>query len=325
MEKMLRQIVERFFSYKGVFILLILIAITVVFGFLSEWKFTTWTNLSMLFRIAPEMGIVALGMALLLISGEFDLSVGSMFAFCSMVAAWPFVHWGWHPVISLSLALATGALLGFVNGMIVTKTRISSLIATLGMMWVYRGLLLIITAGYAVYYYPEHESPLFSEIFTGSVGPIPVQIIWMIGVAILIYILLEHTKFGNRILATGSRKESARMMGINTDKVKIICFMVLGVLVALAAVMQSCRIHGAYGVQGQTLNLESIGAAVVGGTSIYGGVGTISGAFCGALIVRFLDTGLLIIGLSMFHFYVVLGLLLVVVVSINIWLRKRGR
>lgn len=323
-KEIFHQGLRRSFSYRSSFIFLLLIAITIIFGSLSkDWAFIRWQNMKALIRIAPELGIVTLGMSLLLISGEFDLSVGSIFAFGAMVAGASYEWWGLHPLFGLLLALACGAVFGYVNGKIVTKVRVSSLIVTLGTMWVYRGMLLIITGGYAIYYYPGETSSLFSGALVGTIGEIPIQIIWLTGIAIVLYILLEHSKFGNWILSTGSNKESARMMGINTDRVKIICFVIVGILSAFAGVMQACRIHGAYGTQAKMLNLEAIGASVVGGTSIFGGVGTIPGAALGALIIRFLDNGLLSIGLTMFHFYVALGLVLIAVVAINIYLRGR--
>lgn len=315
---------KKLLSFRSIYIFFIFIGVLIIFGFLSpEWSFLKWPNVSTLLRTAPELGLVTLGMTLLLISGEFDLSVGSMLAFCSMVAAVTFTDFGWNPFLGLSLALAFGALFGFVNGLIVTKTRVSSLIVTLGTMWAFRGLLLTFTGGFPVFYHPEDQSQLFKDIFVGEIWGIPIQIFWLIAAAIILYMLLEHTGFGNRILATGSNEQSARMMGINTDRVKIICFMILGVLVAFAAVMQSCRIGGAYGNQGAWLNLKSIGGSVVGGTTIYGGVGTISGGALGALMVKFLDSGLISIGLEMWHFRIALGAMLIIVVSINVWLRGK--
>jgi len=321
--ELILKIFGRIIHYKSFFIFNLLIIVTIIFAFLSpQMAFIKQENLITMLRLTPEFGIVTLGMALLLISGEFDLSVGSIFALGSLVAAWTYTNWGWDPIVSLIAALIVGALCGFINGAIIVKSNVSSLIVTLGMMWVYRGLLLLITGGFPVYFHPEHKYPLFYEVFAGFIGPIPIQMVWMIGITVILYILLEHTKFGNWILATGSNKDSARMMGINTNRVKTICFMILGLLSALAGVMQSCRIHGAYGVQGEMLNLRAIAAAVVGGTSIFGGVGTIPGAMFGSLIIQFLDSGFLAIGLSMFHFYIALGSTLIIVVFVNLLLRK---
>jgi len=316
--------ITRLYHCRSFFIFLLSLITFVTFTFLSpNMNFARWNNFSTMMKIMPEFGIPTLGMALLLISGEFDLSIGSIFAFCAMVAAWSYYHWGLHPILGLLLAMGVGALLGLINGLIVTKTKVSSLIVTLGTMWVYRGLLFMITGGFPVYYHPERTFPLYYKLLVGNLGPAPAQMVWMIGLTALLYVLLEHTRLGNWIFSTGSNKEAARFMGINTDKVKIICFMITGTLSALAGVMQSCRLHGAYTVQGQMLNLRAIAAAVVGGNSIFGGVGTVPGAFFGALIIQFLDSGFLAIGLSMFHFYVALGSTLIAVVFANLWLRSR--
>lgn len=319
----IRRAFAAFFSHRSSNVFVILIGLVAIFTFLSDMTFIKAANLTCIFQIAPELGIITVGMGLLLIVGEFDLSVGSIFALCALIGAWTFTIWGWNPWLSLLAALLFGASLGLINGIIVTKARISSFIVTLGTMWIFRGVLLLIAGGFPVYYHPETVSSAFVDIFTGNIGPIPVQIFWLVGVTTLIYVVLEHTRFGNWVFATGSNKEAARMMGIKTDRVKIICFVILGTLVALAGIMQSCRISGAYSGQGQTANLESIGAAVVGGCSIYGGIGSIPGAMFGAIIIRILSNGLLTIGVSTIYFNVGLGLILIIAVGINIWMRRR--
>ena len=276
-------------------------------------------------RLMPELAIVTIGMGVLMIAGEFDLSVGGELAFCSMVAAVVFTKLGLHPIISLFVALAFGAGLGVFNGLIVTKLHISSLIATLGTMYVFSGLVSALTGGYNITYRPETVSPAFQSALIGSIGPIPVQIFWLIGIAILLYTLVDYTKLGNWIYATGSNKESARMMGINTDRVKIICFVIVGVLSAFTGVMQSTRIRGSFPVQGTGLNLEAIAGTVVGGISINGGAGSVWGSLAGAIIIRVLQSGLITIGVSAFYFRVALGLMIVAAVTFNLYLTKLRR
>lgn len=323
--KRIRKAVVGFFSFKSTSVFLIFIGLMMVFGTLSP-SFLTERNLRVMFRIAPELLLVTTGMGILLISGEFDLSVGSELALCAFIAAWTFTELGWNPYLSLIVTLAFGATLGVINGLLVTKLRISSLIVTLGTMWIFRGIVYVSSEGFPVYYRPDTASPTFLKMFTGSIGPIPVQILWVMGVVVFLYIMLEHTRFGNWIFATGSKKEAARMMGINTDLVKIICFAIVGFLAALAGVMQSCRIMGAYSVQGKLLNLRAIAASVVGGCSIYGGVGSVPGAAFGGMIVYTLSSGLSNLGVSAFYFYIALGLMLIGAVAFNIWLKeKRAR
>jgi len=267
--------------------------------------------------------MVVMGMAILMIAGEFDLSVGSELAFCSLIAAWSLEYWGLNPFLGLLLVLIAGSLMGILNGLIVTKMRISSLIATLGMMWVYLGIVFAITSGYPISYNPAVSSQLFEQLLVGSTGPIPNSFIWLISAAILLYILLERTAFGNKVFAVGSNKTAARMMGIDTNKVKIICFSMVGFLVGLSGVMQSIRIRGAYSAQGSLLNLRAIGGAVVGGTSIYGGVGTLPGSLIGGIIMVITEIGLTACKVPAYYFQLVLGLLIVLIVGINIKLGKK--
>lgn len=320
------RILRRPLYYRAVGIFIVLIGLIAAFTILGPGTvFIEEGNLKTILRLAPELAIVAVGMGVLLIAGEFDLSVGGELALCSLAAAMLFTNFGLHPIIGLFAALAFGACLGVINGLIVTKLRISSLIITLGMMYVFSGLRTALTGGYHTTYHPETVSPVFQSALIGSIGPIPVQIFWLVGISIILYILVDHTKFGNWIYATGSSKESARMMGINTDRVKIICFAIVGVLSGFVGVMQSTRIMGSFPVQGIGLNLEAIAGAVVGGISIYGGTGSVWGAVVGAIIIRVLQSGLIIIGISAFWFRVALGLMIVISVALNMYLRRLRR
>jgi len=295
----------------------------ILFYFFSSGVFLSLKSLNIIMRLLPESCMVVMGMAILMIAGEFDLSVGSELAFCSLIAAWSLEYWGLNPFLGLLLVLIAGSLMGILNGLIVTKMRISSLIATLGMMWVYLGIVFAITSGYPISYNPAVSSQLFEQLLVGSTGPIPNSFIWLISAAILLYILLERTAFGNKVFAVGSNKTAARMMGIDTNKVKIICFSMVGFLVGLSGVMQSIRIRGAYSAQGSLLNLRAIGGAVVGGTSIYGGVGTLPGSLIGGIIMVITEIGLTACKVPAYYFQLVLGLLIVLIVGINIKLGKK--
>jgi len=267
--------------------------------------------------------VVTVAMALLLISGEFDLSVGSIYVLTASVMAMLYTNYGVNPAIAILSGLALGGVCGFVNGVIITKLRISSLIATLGTMWIYRGIANLITNGREIPYYPGQTSPIFLNFFHGKILGFPVEFIWLIAVAILLWILLEHTKFGNWIFATGSNKESARMMGINTNRVKIICFMIVGMLTAFAGIVEATRLGIADPGAKETMNLEAIAGAVVGGTLLTGGVGSILGAVLGALCIKVLSIGLTMLGLSPYHFWVATGALLVAAVAINVIIKQK--
>lgn len=138
-------------------------------------------------------------------------------------------------------------------------------------------------------------------------------------------LLLNHHRFGNRVYATGGNKNAARAMGINTNRTKIVCFILVGFLCAFAGVMQSTRARGAYALQGSGTELTAIAATVVGGTSLFGGTGTVIGAFFGVLIIRFINTGILTSRVPGFWFDMVMGIVLIIVVILNIILEKRRK
>ena len=319
----IKQSLKKFLSYRATGVFGILIVLVAIFTMLSpEGVFVKEASLKTILKLGSELAIVTMGMGVLLITAEFDLSVGSELAFCAFVAATAYTDFGLSPFLCVFISIAFGAFLGVINGIVVTKLHISSLITTLGMMYVYSGLVSILSGGYSTAFNPKTVSPVFVEIFIGTVGPIPVQVFWLLGIALFLYLMVDHTKFGNWIYAAGSNKESAKMMGINTDKVKILCFALVGALVGFVAIMQTIRILGAFPVQGSGLNLEAIAGAVVGGISIYGGVGSIWGALLGAMIIRVLGSGLITIGIPAFYFRLFLGLAIISSVALNIYLKK---
>lgn len=320
-------------AYRSFSVFAILVGLAVVFWVITpEHKFLSTPVLNILLEGSPTVAIVTVAMALLLISGEFDLSVGSIFVLAASVMAILYTNYGVDPAVAILVGLALGGLCGFVNGVLVTKLGISSLIVTLGTMWTFRGIAYVITNGCEIPYYPERTSPIFLNFFCGKIwtipaqflGPtIPAQFLWLIVVTIFLWVLLEHTKLGNWIFATGSNKESARMMGINTNRTKIICFIIVGILSAFGGIIQATRYRIADPSAVQTLNLEAIAGAVVGGTSLYGGVGSILGAVLGALCIRVLSIGLTMMGLSPYHFQIATGALLVAAVAINIKIKQK--
>jgi len=322
----IKRIPSKILSYRSFSVSVILVGMIIGFWAITpEHKFISSPVIDIFLTVSPMITIVTIAMALLLISGEFDLSVGSIYALASAIVAILYTNHGVNPVIAVIIALTlAGVLGGFINGIVVTKLRISSLIATLATMWIYRGATLLITEeGREIPYYPGKMFPTFEKFFCGKIlGGLPVQFLWLIVIAILLWILLEHTKFGNWIFATGSNKESARMMGINTDRVKIICFILVGFLAAFAGIIQTTRIHIAAPWTAQTMNLEAIAGAVVGGTLLTGGVGSILGAVLGAFSLRVLSLGLVMMGLSPYVYMVATGVLLILAVAFNELVRR---
>jgi simple sugar transport system permease protein len=279
--------------------------------------------IGVIFRVAPEMGIVAVGLTILMIAQEFDLSVGSTLAFCSMIFAWSTVEFGFNPVLSMLFALAAGCIIGFLNAIVTTRFGILSLITTLGTMMWWRGMVLVLTGGHPEVFYVEQDYPAFYAALMGNFASIPVQMIWFVSITAVLWIVLEKHKFGNHVFATGGNKEAARAMGINTNRTKTICFVIVGVMCGLAGVMQTARIQGSNAIMGTGMELVVIAAAVIGGTSLSGGTGTIWGTLFGIMLLQFINAGLLIMRVPAFWYQALVGLVIVVGSILNTAIEKR--
>jgi simple sugar transport system permease protein len=264
------------------------------------------------------------GVTLLMISGEFDLSVGSVFALMPMtmavlvVAGWPF----W---VAVMLGLMLCALIGFLNGWLTIRFDIPSFITTLGMLFMARSLTVVISGGFPPRIKPG-EVP--SWIFVGFVdegGLIRASVLWFIGIAIGMSLLLSRTNFGNWVRATGGFLPAAAAMGIPTGKVKIACFMICSVLAGFAGMIQSLRLNSFLPSLGEGMELQAVAAAVIGGTSLYGGVGSIIGGLIGAILIRVIDNGMVMSQVDGNWFKFAIGALTIFAVVGNAWLRRRGR
>jgi simple sugar transport system permease protein len=266
------------------------------------------------------MGLVAMGVTVLMIAGEFDISVGSVFALAPMVmavlmeASVPF-----SPAVLLGLAAA--AVVGVLNGFITLRFAIPSFITTLGMLFVARSATVVISGGFP----PVLPADIPSWVFTYFVGLIRLSMFWFAAIAVMLAALLSLTNFGNWIKATGGQIEAAAAMGIPTGAVKMICFVLSAVLAGVAGIIQVLRLGSPLPSLGEGLELQAIAAAVIGGTSLYGGVGTVLGAIVGAVLIRVIDNGLVLSHVDANWFKFAIGALLILAVIGNSWLRRTSR
>lgn len=300
------------------------IAIVIFFAiFTPDHLFIDIRNLASMGKLIPDLGIVALGIGMLMICGEFDLSIASLIPLCSFIFATLLMN-GINPVLALIILLPVGAALGFINGIIVVKTGLPSFIITLSTMMFWRGVIFSLSrmTPISITKYTRPHT-FFENILTGAIGKFPAQIIWLIGIAIILGLLLHFNKFGNWIFATGSSKETARAMGINTNMVKIICYMIVGVLCAFACTMQSVRLGSFNATQGIGLELKAIAAVVVGGASLRGGVGNMLNIFLGILTIKVIENGLILMRVPVFGVQAFIGLALVLFVIINNYIQRR--
>jgi simple sugar transport system permease protein len=303
---------------------LLLALLVLFFQLRSDGVFLGYDNLRGMLGLLPEVALVAVGVTLLMICGEFDLSVGSTFALMPMVMAvlmtggWPF----WPAVL---IGLLACAAIGFVNGFVTIRFDIPSFITTLGMMFMVRSLTVVVSGGFP----PRLDMTAIPEhLFVAYLPWLPLvraSFLWFVALAILVGLLLAKTNFGNWVRSTGGFLPAAQAMGIPTARVKVACFMICSILAGFAGMIQVLRLGSPLPSLGQGMELQAVAAAVIGGTSLMGGIGSIIGGIIGALLIRVIDNGMVMSQVNSSWFQFAIGALTIFAVVGNSWLRKRGR
>jgi simple sugar transport system permease protein len=303
--------------------LVLLVLLAIVFQYRSNGIFLSAENLRGVLGLIPETGLVAIGVTLLMISGEFDLSVGSVFALMPMVAAKLMeADMAFLPAVLIGLAVA--AAIGLLNGLITLRFGIPSFITTLGMLFIARSLTVVISGGFP----PLLPDELPTWLFTQFVGPgalVRMSFLWFLAVALIAAALLSLTNFGNWIKSTGGFLEAASSMGIPVNTVKVTCFVISSMLAGFAGLIQVLRLGSPLPSIGEGLELQAVAAAVIGGTALTGGVGTVLGAIVGALLIRAIDNGLVLSQVDSNWFKFAIGSLTILAVVGNSWLRRTAR
>ena len=271
-----------------------LLVLVVCFAIASP-VFLSPENFANIGRQTTLVSIMAVGMALVIINGEFDLSVGSVMALSGVAAAIAMREIGQFWVIGAVVALLTGGLVGLVNGVLTTRLGMPSFLITLGSLSIARGLALLVTGTRPVNILDENYIAVFGE---GQLFGVPVPILWTVIVAAAGILLLHFSTFGRKIYATGGNTTAARYSGINTQRVKIITLVLVGMLAGLAALVLTARSHAARPDAGTGIELDVIAAVILGGTALGGGRGTIIGALVGSLIIGVLNNGLNLVGVD---------------------------
>jgi ribose/xylose/arabinose/galactoside ABC-type transport system permease subunit len=304
----------------GVLAALILIAI-----FLSAATpyFLKTNNLLNISRQMVIISIIAVGMTFLIISREFDLSVGSTYGFSGIVAGTLVLKLGVDIWFAVPIVLLMGALIGLINGLMVTKIGIPSFIVTLGTMSVLRGFALVLANGWPISNLPNSS---FFSVFAGDVfGGVPVHTLWMIGVLLIGGFVLSRTVFGYHVYATGGNPRAARLMGINTNRVKVINFMLSAVLASLGGLLTLGFLNSVTPTAGTGLELDIIASVVIGGTALAGGAGSILGTLLGAAIMSTVRNGLVLLGVSAYWQQAAIGLVIVIAVTVDVLSTRRNR
>ncbi|MEP2758647.1 MAG: ABC transporter permease [Hyphomicrobiales bacterium] len=303
--------------------LFLLVALVIVFQIQSDGIFLSANNLRGILGILPEIGLMVIGVTILMICGEFDLSVGSVFALMPMTMAVLLADGVPFPLAMLAGLAACGAI-GFINGYLTIKFSIPSFITTLGMLFIARSLTIVISGGFP----PLLPNDLPNWLFTVFVGPgniFRMSFIWFIVIAVLASLMMSRTNFGNWVRATGGFLPAAKAMGIPTARVKIACFMICSMLAGFAGMIQVLRLGSPLPSIGEGWELQAVAAAVIGGTALSGGIGAVLGGIIGAILIRVIDNGLVLSQVDANWFKFAIGFLTIFAVVANAWLGKRAK
>jgi ribose transport system permease protein len=298
--------------------LLGLLALCATLGTLSD-HFLTFENLINVFRQSAVNALLSLGQLVVIITAGIDLSVGSILGLCCVLVAM-MLKAGVPPLLAVPAALAIGAALGSVNGILLTKLHLPHpFIPTLGMMNVARGLALVISGGF-----PISELPSSFRFWgSGSVGFIPAPVIVVIVLCGLFHIFLTRTTPGRDVYAIGGNPQAAKLSGVPVDARLIMVYALSGLTAGAAAIVLAGRMNSGFPLAGMGSELDSVAAVIIGGASFFGGVGTVGGTLVGALIMGVLRNGLNLMNVSAYWQTVVIGVVIVVAVWVDV-VRQRA-
>jgi inositol transport system permease protein len=313
--------------------LLFLLVLIAIFTALKP-TFIDPINVFNILRAISITGLIALGMTFVILTAGIDLSVGSLLAFCGMVAAVVAKGgnantlalssggqqgFGWFA--ALLAAIATGALMGALQGITITRLKVPPFVVTLGGLTVFRGLTLTLSNGGPI----SGFTPDMRWFGTGLVGPVPVPVIIFAVFALICHIVLRYTRYGRAVYAVGGNTEAARLSGIRVDNVLISVYVIVGFFAGLAAFVLSARLNSSEAVAGSGYELTVISAVVIGGTSLFGGIGSIGGTVVGAALIGVLQSGLQFNNVSSYTQSIIIGLILILAVAFDRWLKSRAR
>lgn len=279
---------------------------------LHDRGFLSVGNLTNIARQTAMISIMAIGFVFVLAAGEIDLSIGAVVALASLVTALLLRDVGiW---LAVPAGLATGVVVGLVNGLITTKVRIPSFLVTLGTLGVVNGIARWLTDLKSV----PITDPVYTFIFgSGDIGPVPILFVWTAVALVVGHLALRKTAFGRQVLATGGNRTAALYSGVRTDRIKIATLVISATAAALAGMLYAGRLHGARYTLGETDMLTVIAAVVIGGTGLFGGKGSVVGAVVGSLIMGIINNGLILMGLSVAQQMIFQGIIIVLAVALT--------
>jgi ribose transport system permease protein len=302
-------------AYGIYFVLLFLI---LFFTFTTEVFFTS-TNLINIFRQVAVVGIVSVGMTFVILTGGVDLSVGGVIA-CSGVICSKLMLSGLHPVPAVLITFVFAAVVGVVNAFFVHEFKLNAMIVTLGTLQILKGISYILTGGIPVYGFTEK----FKVIGQGYLGFIPIPVVIMIICFLIGNFILRHTSFGQCVYAIGGNEEAVRLTGINIRRVRYAVYVFCALLTSLAGIVLTSRVNNAQPNAGFGYEMDVITGVVLGGVSMSGGEGKITGVFAGILVMQVLGNGMLLLGISEYYQWAVKGIVMLLAITYD-QIMKRGK
>lgn len=299
-------------------ILLALVAMCVLISLITP-NFLTSYNLAIVIRQVSFIGIVAAGQTLVLLLGGIDLSVGAIAGLTAILGAMMMTTGGIEPFAAACLAATLGFLFGLVNGFMIARMKLNAFIVTLATGEVFAGAVLVLTRGYSVTGIPKS----FAVLGQGMVGPVPVPVLFMLAVFAALSYVCANTPFGRSIFAIGGNRDAARFVGLRVERVEMLVYALAGMLAAVAGLLFVSRVNAGQPTTGASWLMPSITAAIIGGTSLSGGVGTVLGTLLGAVFMGVLANGIVLMNVSSYWERVIIGLFVIIAVLVDL-VRCRG-
>ena len=321
------------FSFLARFAPLIFLLVLMAVFAIIEPRFLSSINLFNVMRQVSITGLLAIGMTFVILTAGIDLSVGSLLAFAGLVAAAVAkggmqdrftvgdgsIGYGW-PLAALA-AIAIGVIGGALQGIAITKLKVPAFVVTLGGMSVFRGAALLFAAGGPI----SGFQPGFSWWGQGRIGPVPVPVIIFLAAAIIAHIVLRYTRYGRRVYAVGGNPEAARLAGLNVNAITCSVYIIMGFFAGLGAFVLAARLNSAEAVAGTGYELTVIASVVIGGTSLFGGSGSIFGTVVGAILIGVLLNGLVLLNVSSYIQQIIIGVIIVLAVAFDTFAKSRRR
>lgn len=306
--------ITRYISARMMAVIGMIIIVVLVLEITSREQLLTGLNIGGVLNASSEIGFIAIGVTALMIGGEFDLSVGQTFVASGMTFATIYTSIGVFPAIIVSLAI--GAAIGMLNGFITLGFGIPSFITTLGTSYVVAGLILMVTTGQPI---TAVTLPKSFSIFGGYIGSTSIrwEVAWWLGLAVVMAIVLHKTTFGNHIFGAGGHADASRNIGVRVGMTKMALFILCGMFSAFSGIVLFAHLGDIEASAGSGLQLEAIAAAVIGGTALFGGIGTIYGGVIGSFFLGVITVGLVLSGASTVYYELFVGIVLIMAVALQ--------